>query len=38
MLRKVVVSFVFSVLAFANIQAQDFQGMAVYGRKNEKNV
>jgi GLPGLI family protein len=33
MLRKVVVSFVFSVLAFANIQAQDFQGMAVYESK-----
>ncbi len=33
MLRKVIVSFVFCVLAFANVQAQDFQGMAVYESK-----
>jgi GLPGLI family protein len=33
MLRKVVLSFVFSALAFANVQAQDFQGIAVYESK-----
>jgi GLPGLI family protein len=33
MLRKVILSFVFSVLAFANVQAQDFQGIAIYESK-----
>jgi GLPGLI family protein len=33
MLRKVVLSFVFSALAFANVQAQEFQGIAVYESK-----
>jgi GLPGLI family protein len=33
MLRKILLSFVFSALAFANVQAQDFQGMAVYESK-----
>jgi GLPGLI family protein len=33
MLRKVVLSLVFSALAFANVQAQDFQGIAVYESK-----
>ncbi len=33
MLRKIALSFVFSALAFANVQAQDFQGIAVYESK-----
>ena len=33
MLKKTILSFVFSAFAFANIQAQDFQGMAVYESK-----
>jgi GLPGLI family protein len=33
MFKKTIVSFVFSALAFANVHAQDFQGMAVYESK-----
>ena len=33
MLKKVIISFVLTVLAFANVQAQEFQGMAVYESK-----
>jgi hypothetical protein len=33
MLRKILLSFVFSAFAFANGHAQDFQGMAVYESK-----
>lgn len=33
MLRKIVLSFALSALAFANVHAQDFQGMAVYESK-----
>ena len=33
MLRKTILSFVFSALAFANVHAQDFQGVAVYESK-----
>lgn len=33
MFKKTILSFVFSALAFANVHAQDFQGMAVYESK-----
>ena len=33
MLRKTIVSFVFSAIAFTQVHAQDFQGMAVYESK-----
>lgn len=33
MLKKVIISFVLTVLVFANVQAQEFQGMAVYESK-----